>query len=92
MKEKIIDDDHTNGVNIKTMKIYRNGSGINIYFKNNEEKPEIMEKFYIFIKNIMEDGRSKMITRDDNMKKRLIDFFDGVREEFLEKDEITWEQ
>lgn len=81
----IIDDDHSLEYNIKTMKISRSNKNIAIVFENNEKNPEIMSKFNVFIKNIMKDNRSKLFTRDD-IKERLIQFFNGVREEFLEKE------
>lgn len=86
-EEIVIDDDHTYEFDIKTMKISRSSNGIDIVFKNNEEKPDTINKFNIFIKNIMEDGRSKLFGRNDNMKERLILFFNEVEKEFLEKEE-----
>lgn len=83
-EEIVIDDDHTLGYNIKTLKISRGIKGIKITFKNNEEKTEKRLSFNVFIKNIMIDGRSKLFGRDE-IKKRLVEFFNGIRESFLEK-------
>ena len=82
-EEIIIDDDHSLGYNIKTMRIWKSNNNIIITFENNEKTPEIMTKYNVFVKNIMQDNRSKLFERD-KIKERLIQFFDGVREEFLE--------
>ena len=81
----IIDDDHTLGYNIKTMEISRKTECIVLTFTNNKENQEDIQKFYIFIKNIMEDNRSK----NNAIKGRLIEFFNEVREKFLEKAQIS---
>ena len=52
-EEIVIDDDHTYGFDIKTMTISRSSNGIDIVFNNNEEKPKRINKFNIFIKNIL---------------------------------------
>ena len=85
-KELVIDDDDILEENIRTMKIIKNEEGMNIIFNNREEKPEVMSKFKIFIKNIMEDGRSKLAKSDNNIKERLVNFFNDISEVFLEKE------
>ena len=90
-EQLVIDDDHSLEYNIKTMTISRDSNNIRIIFENNEEMPQVMSKFNVFIKNIMRDNRSKLFDSDD-VKERLIQFFNGVKEEFIEKEELNKEE
>lgn len=71
-KKLIIDDDETSQHIKKYMIIQKEEKTIKIIFVNYLEKPDIIDKFRIFIKNIGPDPRSKI--EDYNMKVRLINF------------------
>lgn len=83
----VIDDDETISDNKKTMSLYKNGSDIVISFKNELEDfgPPCMpcDKFYVFIKNIGKDYRSKIDYHDYDTKERLYKFFTNIKNEFL---------
>lgn len=91
--ELIIDDDDTHEELKKIMRIYKVGNRINISFENNLEKLDIIGKFHIFIKNIMNDYRSKIDCNGENTKIRLINFFRRIQNEFFDtKLEILTEE
>ena len=71
-KKIVIDDDYTSELMKKYMVIQREEKIIRIVFINSLKKPDIIETFRVFIKNIGPDPRSKI--DDFNTKIRLIDF------------------
>ena len=71
-KKLIIDDDETSQHIKKYMIIQKEEKTIKIIFVNYLEKPDIIDTFRVFIKNIGPDPRSKI--EDYNMKVRLINF------------------
>ena len=88
LEKLIIDDDNTREEYKKTMIIFKENNKIVIVFENKLEKNKIMEKFNVFIKNILNDIRSKIDCRGEDTKIRLINFFNDVRSELLiESDE-----
>ena len=78
--ELLIDDDATIDDNKKYMLVHRNNNIIYIDFINDSN--EIFKKFYVFIKNIVYDGRSKIDRDYKDTKKRLADFFKEVNKIF----------
>lgn len=82
--ELIIDDDDTCEELKKIMRIYKVDNKINISFENNLKKLDIIEKFHIFIKNILNDYRSKKDCNGENTKIRLINFFRRIQNEFFD--------
>jgi len=81
----IIDDDNTYEEYKKVMIISKEDQGIVITFENKLDKNKILEKFNVFIKNIMNDIRSKIDCRGEDTKIRLIKFFNEVRSSLLIK-------
>ena len=80
-EELIIDDDDTRDDNQKYMSIYKNDNKIIIDFVDNLEQNNHInctEKFHVFIKNILRDGRSKIDQQEKDTKKRLFIFFNEV--------------
>jgi len=77
----IIDDDDTREINKKTLQFLRNDEKIIISFCNELGKNEI-EKFNIFVKNILTDYRSKIDDGNFDTKDRLYRLFENLREEF----------
>ena len=74
--ELIIDDDHTRHIEKKYLKIQKQEDIITVSYVNNLEKNDFeTEKFDIFIKNILYDGRSKVDVQKKDTKKRLLEFF-----------------
>lgn len=76
----IIDDDDTVLDNKKYMIIYRTDDKIFMEFLNNLDDNTYKDKFYVFIKNIGPDGRSKIDCLNKDTKTRLFDFFNEVYE------------
>lgn len=87
-KELVIDDDNTREEYKKVMIISKEEHEIIITFENKLEKNKILEKYNIFIKNIMNDIRSKIDCRGEDTKIRLINFFDEVRSNLLVDSDI----
>lgn len=91
----IIDDDATREINKKTLSFLRNGDEFIITFSNKRRKNEI-EKFNIFVKNILTDYRSKIDDGNFDTKDRLYRLFENFREKFcpetLEKYPIKSEE
>lgn len=77
----IIDDDDTREINKKTFQFLKNGEEIIVSFCNELGKNEI-EKFNIFVKNILTDYRSKIDDGNFDTKDRLYRLFENLREEF----------
>jgi len=72
----VIDDDETYGIMRKYMEIKKDNGIITIKMSNktvNDKDYDFYHKWYIFIKNIGSDSRSKI--EDDNIKYNLINFF-----------------
>lgn len=93
-KEFILDDDNTWGINNKIMKISdcKNNESIKVEFINNGEGQEEqweLDRYKIFIKNIIFDGRSKLDTSprgSNNVKERLRNLFKDIRATFQGKE------
>ena len=80
--ELIIDDDYTKDLNKKYMLIKRKKDKIYLSFVNNLEKDELLYKFFVFIKNIMFDSRSKIDYMNKDTKDRLYLFFKEIDDIF----------
>jgi len=80
--ELIIDDDETREENKRYLSIYRKDNKMYVDFIDNVKDSEIdySEKFHVFIKNIIYDGRSKIDQTYKDTKIRLLTFFDEVNE------------
>ena len=76
----IIDDDDTREINKKTLQFLRSNDEIIVTFSNELYKNEI-EKFNIFVKNILIDYRSKIDDGNFDTKDRLYRLFENLREE-----------
>ncbi len=77
--ELLIDDDDTREDNKKYMLIHRKKDKIIMEFIDElEDDISIAERFHIFIKNIVQDGRSKIDQSHKDTKIRLINFFNEV--------------
>lgn len=91
-EEFILDDDATYGINNKVMKISKNNNGIKIEFINNgkeQENQSKLDRYKIFIKNIIFDGRSKLDDRPNNVtKERLRNLFLDLRNTIAGKEEL----
>lgn len=91
-KEFILDDDATWGINNKIMKISENKDNIKVEFLNNgkgQEEQTKCDRYKIFIKNIIFDGRSKLDeTPDNSTKKRLRNLFLDLRNTIAGKEEL----
>lgn len=76
-KQFLLDDDNSYETNKKTMQIVAEEENIKVIFKNGKEEKELFdEKFKVFIKNILHDGRSKLSReKDGDTKGRLINLF-----------------
>jgi len=82
----IIDTDEISGENIKTITIKRKeDNSIELIFDDKLKQKNSNEKFYIFIKNIGVDYRSKIDCNGYDTKERLYHFFIDVRERLLEE-------
>ena len=82
-KKLIIDSDDTSEDNIKYLSIYLKNGAIFMDFIDNSDYSNVTnypEKFYVFIKNICQDGRSKIDQLQKDTKKRLFVFFNEVHE------------
>lgn len=82
-KELTIDDDDTSEIMKKYMIISKEEKTIKIIFVNSLEKPDIIDTFRVFIKNIGPDPRSKI--EDYNTKIRLIEFLRDCRKVLTEE-------
>ena len=81
--ELLIDDDDTKDDNKKYLVVYRKNNTIFIDFIDNVDyynQMNLTEKFYVFIKNIVFDGRSKIDQLHKDTKKRLYLFFNEIYE------------
>lgn len=91
-KEFVLDDDATWGINNKVMKISEKKDDIKIEFINNgkgQEEQETLDRYKIFIKNIIFDGRSKLDdTLDNPTKERLRNLFLDLRSTIAGKEEL----
>ena len=91
-KEFILDDDATWEINNKVMKISENEDNIKIEFINNrkgQEEQSKLDRYKIFIKNIIFDGRSKLDDKLDNpTKERLRNLFLDLRSTIAGKEEL----
>ncbi len=91
-KEFLLDDDATWGINNKIMKMTENKDNIKIEFINNgkgQEEQTKLDRYKIFIKNIIFDGRSKLDDIPDNStKKRLRNLFLDLRSTIAGKEEL----
>ena len=81
--ELLIDDDETREINKKYMLINKDNDKINLIFVNNLEYYDVLNKFYVFVKNIGQDPRSKIT--DIELKKRLFEFYKEVYQIFNNK-------
>lgn len=90
--EFTLDDDATWGINNKVMKISENKDNIKIEFINNgkgQEDQEKSDRYKIFIKNIIFDGRSKLDDKLDNpTKDKLRNLFLDLRSTIAPKEEL----
>lgn len=77
----IIDDDDTREINKKTLIFSRDNENIIVKFSNELYRNEI-EKFNIFVKNILTDYRSKIDDGNFDTKDRLYRLFENLREQF----------
>ena len=85
-EELIIDDDETDEINKKYMRIYlAEDSSIKIDFINDLEKDDLLDKFSVFVKNIGSDYRSKVDYCNMDTKERLFFFFEEVYDLFEEE-------
>lgn len=76
----VIDDDETPGENNNVMVIMKMKNGITIKFIVQPNiKRNNMKLFYVFIKNIGADSRSKITCREYDTKERLFDLFEKLR-------------
>ena len=77
----LIDDDDTQENDKKYMLIHRKEDKIYIDFINElKNMSHTINKFHIFIKNIAQDGRSKIDQQQLDTKKRLFEFFNEVED------------
>lgn len=86
-KEKIIiDTDDIAEDNLKTMTIRRKENlDIELVFENKLQEDKTFQKFYVFIKNIVSDIRSKIDCYGYDTKYRLHEFFMDVRNTITEE-------
>ena len=94
----VIYDDETDTDFDKYMKIEKNDHEIGVQFINQSDDKYDLDRFKIFVKNIVSDPRSRI--EDDNIKYKLIQFFRDVKDmydndfyqmdidEYLERQEI----
>ena len=91
-KEFVLDDDATWGINNKIMKITNNEESIKVEFINNgkgQEEQSKLDRYKVFIKNIISDGRSKLDDIPDNPTKgRLRNLFLDLRKTLAGKEEL----
>ncbi len=86
--ELTIDDDDSVENNKKYMSIYRKDNKIYMDFVDNlkdDNQINFGERFHVFIKNILPDGRSKIDRDHKDTKKRLIVFFNEAHEVLVKK-------
>ena len=89
----IIDDDQTQELNKKYMMITKEEDNIVITFANNLESNSTINRFYVFIKNIGPDARSKIDCFYKDTKERLDSFFKEIYELVTEEyHQITIEE
>ena len=53
--------------------------------KDYDKNPVLIDKLYVFVKNILNDGRSKIDQQYLNTKIRLIEFFEDIDDELTNK-------
>lgn len=73
--ELLIDDDDTREDNKNYMLVHREKDKVYIDFIDELPNNNHMERFYVFIKNIFYDGRSKIDQNQKDTKERLANFF-----------------
>lgn len=74
--ELLIDDDDTREDNKNYMLVHREKDKVYIDFISElKNENHLQEKFYVFIKNIVYDGRSKIDQNQKDTKERLAHFF-----------------
>lgn len=74
-EELVIDDDDTREENKNFMQIHQEEDKILVDFVNELDDDYLVDRFNVFIKNILFDGRSKIDQQQKDTKTRLIDFF-----------------
>ena len=87
-KSLIIDDDSTRELKQKYLEIVNEGDYISLSFINKDEDASCIDKFDVFIKNIAYDLRSKIDSQRLDTKSRLIRFFNEVRVNLQNDQEI----
>lgn len=76
----VIDDEETPGENNNVMIVMNADAGIEVRFITSPNiKRNNPDLFYVFIKNIGADSRSKITCREYDTKERLFDLFEGFR-------------
>jgi len=91
----IIDDDGTAELNKKYLEVKKINDIIQITFVNKLDLESDMdfEKYNVFIKNILYDGRSKIDQQYKDTKERLIKFFDECINVLTEEyHQVTFEE
>ena len=92
-KEVIIDDDNTNELNKKYLKVYIENNIIYLDFVNELHNDEYLEMFNVFVKNITYDLRSKIDSYGLDTKDRLNIFFrEAIKRINEEYHQITIEE
>ena len=81
--ELLIDDDATRENNKIYIRLYREKDIIYMDFIDELNEDNRIDKFYVFIKNITKDGRSKMDQENKDTKIRLFEFFNEVHNTLL---------
>ena len=77
--ELIIDDDDTRDEYKRYLRVHRDKDRIFMDFIDEvDDSIYLSERFYVFIKNILHDGRSKIDRDYKDTKLRLVDFFKEV--------------
>ncbi len=80
----IIETDDTRDHN-KYLRIYKKDNKVYMDFVNEIENADILDKFDIFIKNVLYDGRSKIDQEGKDTKDRLLFFFKEASEAIINK-------
>lgn len=92
-EQLIIDDDNTAEFNKKYMLISKEKDKIALTFINDLENAGFINRFYVFIKNIGVDGRSKIDRQYKDTKERLYFFYQETYARFKEEyHQITIEE
>ncbi len=92
--ELLIDDDDTKEKNQKYMLVRREKDKIYLDFVDHlEDSDSFEERFNVFIKNILFDGRSKIDQEQKDTKKRLLTFFAEANNALInDYNQITMEE